>query len=223
MATDHKPEEGDRAARLVCDRIREHLADYLERQERGLPADAIDRDVAAHLATCADCRELLNEITLVAAASVDAEIAPVPAGATPDLSFLRPIQAQRAQTGDDVGRIVITFSAELLASMRPPQSERAVRGQPRYHYDNECESDRDLAVSIDIHDDEQADDRAQIIVQVRPARRVAFDQAGAHIHLSAGDFAAEAATNELGRAVFAGVPRARLIGMQVEIILHSTK
>lgn len=102
---------------LSCADCEGLLPPYLLAEESGAPPDPAWADLRLHLATCPRCGDDYLALRELGAIDATAEPAP-PAPGLPDLSFL-PHRAAPAQGPiDQLRRLVVAFSADLLAAMR---------------------------------------------------------------------------------------------------------
>lgn len=116
---------------LTCQECQDLLPDYLGAEVEGQTHKARWRPVAFHLETCPHCSAeyaTLSDLLELAHGGRGEEPPDYPA---PDLSFLRQEEDRLPQpTGipwrlDELGRLIIEFSAELLRTLQPPAYQPA--------------------------------------------------------------------------------------------------
>ena len=110
------------ADRMDCQACQARLPEYVEALGQGVNNSATSRAVALHLAVCPYCLAVYADLADMARLATGRIGAEPPVYPQPDLSFLpgpvtRP--ARRLWRLDTLGRIVIEFSADLLASLLP--------------------------------------------------------------------------------------------------------
>jgi hypothetical protein len=191
---------------------------------------ALERDpqlvyptIAAHLQCCLACRDELAELQELTLAAYTGQVAPAPAYPRADLSFLPapavPPPKARGQPWrlDELGRLVIQFSAALLETLRPPTLAGASRGQLLYSYTQEHGSIKNLDARIEVFAMHGAPGRGLVRVVVDVPGRNPFDQGGSLVVLRADDQEWRGETDESGQVDFAAVPLAAVPLLRIEI------
>jgi hypothetical protein len=116
---------------LTCQACEDLLPEYLQAEDEGQAHEARWRPVAFHLETCPHCSTeyaTLSELLELAYAERGEEPPRYP---VPDLSFLRherdkPVQPVSIPWRlDELGRVVIEFSADLLRAVQSPAYQPA--------------------------------------------------------------------------------------------------
>jgi hypothetical protein len=209
---------------------RKLLPAYATIEACGKDAQELYPNVAAHLSTCADCYDELEELLEFMIPVYRGIIEPAPTYPQPDLSFLRPAPAlrgvplrpprapQKEWIIDKVGRLLISFSQSLLDSLNPPVLAGAMRGQLLYSYSVESESPA-IDCQIEIFSQDTAGKLATVEVIVDLPNHDAFDQAGSTVVLRtpATHERWEDETDEVGSVQFEGIPMAALPDLQIQV------
>ncbi len=111
---------------LTCRECQAQLPDYLQADREGQAGGMRWRPVARHLETCPHCSaeyKMLSDLTALAYGERGIEPPEYP---KPDLSFLQPEKAESPQPIsipwrlDELGRLIIEFSAELVRTFQSP-------------------------------------------------------------------------------------------------------
>jgi hypothetical protein len=177
-------------------------------------------DLEQHLAVCTVCRAELEELSILTSAAYSDQIAAAPAYPAPDLTFLRAAQVRAHDPPwllDEVGRLVVQFSAMLLKTLRPPALAGAARGQFLYRYVQDPGSVDDLEVTIEVFAEDTRQERGRVRVAVDVPSRGPFDQSGSQVVVRADEQAWQGETDEAGCVDFAPIPLAALPRLKVEI------
>ncbi len=212
--------------------LRDCLPAYATIEACGNDAQVLYPKVAAHLTSCADCYDELEELLEFMIPVYRGIIEAAPSYPQPNLSFLRPATARAVQSVplrlstapkkewliDKVGRLLISFSESLLESLKPRSLAGAMRGQLLYSYTVESESPA-IDCQIEIFTQDAAGKLATVEVIVDLPNHDAFDQAGSYVVLRtpAGNERWQDETDEVGSVQFEGVPLAALPYLQIEV------
>jgi hypothetical protein len=213
-----KPKAGEQPGppALTHEQARTQMPEYVLDLRAGRDIQAEYAALAAHLAQCPGCRAEAHELIELAESIYLGAVEPAPAAPQLSLAFLRPAAAQartvQASWRDTLGRVVVSFTAELLSAIGQPTIAQAARGATLYRYQR---SDAGLSLTIEIREDEQRHELAQVHVLVDMAERDPLEQAGALVTLVSDGQARERNTDETGLAVFRDVPRATLPHLRV--------
>lgn len=200
----------------------EQLYVYAAAQALGHATQAA-AEAVEHLAQCAICHADVQDLLELVASAYAGQ--PEPAAEYPlfDLSFLTPMATmieskQHPWFVDQLGRLVVTFSDALLATMRQPSVAGATRGQLVYRYTQDPTSMHNLGVTVEVfaEDQDHRFGRVQILIDV--ASSDPFDQAGSQVVLRAGETTWAGETDEVGYVDFKAVPLAVLPQMRIEIL-----
>ena len=152
----------DEPDRLVCRQCQDRLPEYVEAERMGQAEGVQWRPILLHLETCPHCSAAyveLKELLKLSSGGCGREPARSP---VPDLSFLGSDEdpLARAWRLDDLGRLIVAFSAELLRTLQPPAYATAglkSAGAPGTLFQLALkESIEDLEVSI-LADEERGD------------------------------------------------------------------
>lgn len=195
--------------KLTCAACKTRLPEYVDAQVTDTELEGDFSDVELHLQVCPHCareyRALLDLVTLAYA-----EETPQPARQPQfDLSFLAS-ESPAPFRWDDLGRLIIEFSAELMEAFRPPPDQlahaavkagEAPRTVCRFALE---EADEDLNITITAR--ETRGDPAHCTVSVDvdiPSRGGWPNLAGTQVTLNRGAEAlATHVTDAFGKAVF---------------------
>ncbi|MFQ5872673.1 MAG: hypothetical protein ACE5JL_02580 [Dehalococcoidia bacterium] len=154
----------------------------------------------------------------------------------PELTFLRPEKGGPSQSGripwhlDELGRLIIEFSAELVRALQPPANQIAYAAVKKSDRPSRVlcqlslkEVNEDLEVSITA--EEMRDDPTLCIVTVEvdiPSRGGWPNLAGSEVALKRGEQELETQlTDVFGEAVFEGIGIDDLAHLVFEITPHS--
>lgn len=201
-----------------CASCQEQLAPYIDAELAGQPFRARFPTVAAHLDQCGACQQAYQEMTTLLALERSGELAAPPVAPSFDFGYLpspRPARpaarpASRPWRLDELGRLVIQFTADLLASLQGPALQPAMlkSGAPaglRYESGDELE---DLRVRIEA--EPQRGDPQRMIIEVEvniPSRGGWPHLAGTIVSLRGGDdLLDQQETDAFGKALFEDVP-----------------
>ncbi|NTU83952.1 MAG: hypothetical protein HGA45_32035 [Chloroflexales bacterium] len=180
--------------------------------------------VAAHLVVCPACAsELLELIDLAVATYTDGDELP-PIYPAPDLSSLSRAEikaSHRRWRIDDLGRLLLEITDDLLAMARPsPLFGLARADDLLYDLALPPESPDAPDLRLEIFHDDRAAPSVRLRLSIELPGRDVFDAAGTPVALLAlGDPPAEwwAVTDAVGTASFSGVPRQALAGMRIAV------
>jgi hypothetical protein len=204
-----------------CTSCQEHLAAYVDTVLAGQPAGARFPAVAAHLDQCADCQQVYQELKALLALERSGELAAPPVVPSFDFGYLPPRPerpatqpAGRSWRWDELGRLVIQWTADLLAGLQGPAMQLAMlkNAAPaglRYELTGELD---DLRVRIDAEPQRQDPQRMAVEVEVDiPSRGGWPHLAGTVVTLRRGDVVLDQQeTDAFGKALFEDVSSADL-------------
>lgn len=176
--------------------------------------------VAQHLAGCPACRAELGEIVALATPLYHRE--PVPTAApTFDLSFLTAPQGDpkplRYWWYDQVGRLIIQLSQDLLRSLIPPAAAIATRGDSIPQHQLRVETPQGIRVTIEVLVAPDDAAHATIQVVVDQLTQDPLDQPSVTVTLRASSQTWSVTTDPIGVATFHGIPIATLPEIQVTV------
>jgi hypothetical protein len=214
----------DEEDRLTCQECQDLLPDYVQAETEG-QSDAPEwRPLALHLAMCPYCSDEHAALAdLLALAWGEAGVEP-PGYPAPDLSFLR---AERQEGNkhwrlDELGRLIIEFSAELLRALQPPTLQPAYAMTKAQSPRTLCQfslKTQDLEVVIAA--EEQRDDPAHCTVSVEvniPSRGGWPQLAGTEVILKHDELQLRTQrTDAFGKALFEGIVSDDLARLSFEI------
>ena len=204
-----------------CAPCQEQLAALVEAELAGQPAGAAFPTVDAHLGQCAACQRAYQELKALLALQQAGQLEAPPVPPTFDFGYLpaRPA-SQAAQPAahpwrlDELGRLVIQFTAGLLAGLQGPAWQPAtLKGDAvaglRYELAGAVD---DLAVRIEVEPQRRDPQRVTVEVEVDiPSRGGWPHLAGSAVTLRRGDEVLDQQeTDPFGKAVFEDVPAADL-------------
>lgn len=193
----------------ICRGLRELLSDYVVIEALGETPPRFYPGIATHLASCAACRDELDELReLVLPAYADA-IAPAPEARPAWLPFERAVGACQ--------RWIIEFSQALLAGWRPAQLAGATRGQLLHRYVQDA-AHHGIGVTIETFAEDAARGIGRVRVGIDQPGRDPLDQGGCTVELSAGVETWQAQTDDTGTVDFNAVPLAALPRLRIAII-----
>jgi hypothetical protein len=218
---------------LTCGECEDLLPDYLQAERQGVADAARWHQVAYHLQTCPHCAALYTELSdLIAFGYRERGVEP-PTYPDPDLSFLRREESRPSQPPeipwrwDDLGRLIIEFSTELVRAFQPPayqpayartglKSDRSSRVLCRIALKETVD---DLGVIITA--EETKDDPAYCIITVEvdiPSRGGWPHLADTEVTIKRGELKLESQmTDAFGKVVFQGIAADDLGGLVIEI------
>lgn len=211
----------------------EHSA-CLDALEAYIDAQLAQRDyvrlfpaVARHLDSCVACAAsyaLVYDARIVDAAALSQIRAP-----EPDLSFLQPSRPDllRRRLGEAVERVApqhlrVRLSQALLDLLLPPQTPalalRSIASDaPLLTMTLDQPGDEQIQIQLSIYEQHDTPDLCTLRAQVTLADREWPELEGIAVAITAGDMQRAATTDPWGEAVFAGIPRAALDGLQIEV------
>ena len=217
---------------LTCTECEALLPDYVQAQQSGEGGEARWEPVAVHLSGCPHCAEARAELELLI------EQAYTPGGQrpertpAPDLSFLDPGRtgtpaAPQTWQLDNLGRLIVEFTDELLGSLLPPARQPAFAwvgiksSAPGVLFELPIQtSDADLHVTIQAERARAASDHCVLSVQVDiPSRGGWPHLAGTAVTLKQSDHEPRQEwTDAFGEAVFDEIPVENLGGLVIEVL-----
>lgn len=228
------------------ERLRGMLPAYAIVRLQGAPDSFAWQPLISHLATCASCREELDELLLLlretATGAADAE----PDMPSFDLSALppfnrrggpqeeaRPLLASQPAPPHPAGptprELHLNLGATLLQAMRRPQLAGAFRqngagapgapGELHHQLSVGAPDPIDIGLDVALSDPQRSLYRLQVTVV---ATGDPFEQAGHTVTLSYEGRSAAAITDQRGCVVFSGVPHEALGRLQLSVQLCSS-
>jgi anti-sigma factor RsiW len=219
--------------RMNCRDCQEWLPDYLQAEEDGQADQAQWQKVALHLTTCPVCAAAYAELAeLAALANKEPDIEPA-AYPAPRLDFLREQPAQALQPAkvpwrlDQLGRLVIELSADLLRSLQTPAFQPGYAGAGLKSQANSVlwalnlvDAVEDLEVAITTQPLSEAPERCRMSIQVSiPSRGGWPNLAGTTISLQRDQQElATRTTDPFGIVVFSELAITDLPHLQVTIL-----
>jgi hypothetical protein len=206
----------------TCSQIHDLLPAYVTAEALGQQPQAVDPDVAAHIALCPHCHAELAELRELTFAAYTGRIEPASSYPQPDLSYLPtpgalPSANQQPWRLDELGRLIISFSQALLDSLRPPSLIGAARGQLLYSYAFEPRVLPNLQVSIDILAEDSTRGLGFVRVNVEALNHDPFEQTPRSIVLRTDEQTWQDYTDATGCVAFNAVPLAALPRLSIEI------
>lgn len=210
----------------------EHSA-CLDALEAYIDAQLAQRDymrlfpaVAQHLDSCVACAAsyaLVYDARTVDVMALDQIRVP-----EPDLSFLQPVRPDLLRRlADAVERVApqqvrVRLSQALLDLLLPsPTPALALRSiasdAPLLTMTLDQPGDEQIQIQLSIYEQHDAPELCTLRAQVSLADREWPELEGIAVAITAGDMQRAATTDPWGEAVFAGIPRAALDGLQIEV------
>jgi hypothetical protein len=227
--TPEQPELGDEAH----ERLRSMLPAYAIERLQGEPDPREWQLLARHLATCAACREELEELLLLLNETAMGGDNAEPDIPTFDLGALPPFrrrdqgasrQAPPPAAGPSAHELLIDLGATLLQAMSRPQLAGAFRqngtgAAGEFHHQISVGAPDPIDVGLDFALSDQQRSLYRLQVTVVTAGDP-FEQGGHAVTLRYEGHSAAAVTDERGCVVFSGVPHAALGHLQISVLLH---
>jgi Putative zinc-finger len=181
----------------------------------------------AHLRSCAACREEVAELVSLLREAASCELPAVPTYPSFKLDFLRGAgpAPDRPWLVDDVGRLVISFSATLLDQLRPMVAGGMARSQgaltPRYQYEQRSFEQGDarqaLPVVATFFGAGPNPTTLELVVHVPLPGRRPSQLAGSGVTLRGPQGEVALVTDRFGDATFSALPVADLPHIQLLI------
>ncbi len=208
---------------VTCEECQDELPEYLQAEAEGHATMPRWRPVELHLDLCPHCTEIYAELHLLAALAEGGQGIDPPDYPVLSLAFLQPPQPPKKSWHlDDLGRLIIVFSADLLRSMQPPPllvGTKSASGSdtPReYVFTNEVD---DLNVTVTI--EPLKDDRTHCMITVDvdvPSRGGWPNLADIEVMLKHDETELDTCyTDAFGKAVFEDIATADLEHVVIEI------
>ena len=218
---------------LTCQECQDLLPDYLQAEMDGPAHQDRWRPVALHLETCPHCSAVYATLADLAALAYGERGAEPPHYPVPKLPFLRakkaaPLRLPKVNWRlDELGRLIIEFSAELLRALQAPAYQPAYAAvrlksdQARrvlYQFSLK-EAGEDLEVTITAEERRDDPARCTVIVGVNiPSRGGWPNLGGTEVRLKRGEQELETQwTDAFGQAVFEGIDTDDLSHLVFEI------
>jgi glutaredoxin len=110
----------DEEDQLTCQECLDLLPGYLQAEPAGQAGEANWRPVTLHIETCPHCSEAYAALSDLAALAFGEQGEEPPDYPVPDLSFLRPKPPEPYWHLDELGRLIIELSAEVVRAFQPP-------------------------------------------------------------------------------------------------------
>ncbi|MER2599549.1 MAG: hypothetical protein ABTQ73_08520 [Caldilineales bacterium] len=199
----------------ACATCRQALSGYVDAQLAGEDAAQRFPAVQAHLMQCTMCQEVYDELTvLLAAAAADTLVQPPVAPAFNFAYLNTPPAASHPWRWDNLGRLVIRFSSELLAALQVPALRPAyLKSSAAGGWQMEAgDAADDLRVQVQVEPQRRSPDLVTVEVEVDVPSRGGWPHlADLRVTLRQGDtLLAEQLTDPFGKAVFEQIPAATL-------------
>jgi hypothetical protein len=205
----------------ACQACQADLALFVDAELNGQPAARLFPVVAEHLATCTACQQGAVELTRLLAAVHEERAAPPPLPAAFDFSYLPRPAARRPWHFDELGRLVIQFSADLLRSLQAPRLQPAfLKGDAVEGFElTIAEEVDDLQVTVQAAPETQQPELVDLTASVDiPSRGGWPNLAGIEVIWRQGDTTlAVQMTDAFGQASLRGIPQAVLAEISIAI------
>lgn len=205
---------------------REAMPEYAALCALGQQPDLAPPELARHIGTCATCNGELAELVELTDTAYTGRLERASSYPKPNLSFLAapaspPAPAAQPGLLDQIGRVVITFSEALLASLQAPSLAGALRGQLLYRY-TQGGGPHNIDVTVEVFSEDTARERGRLQIMVELLDHDPLDQSGSRVIVQTGDDALTGATDETGCVSFAGIPLRVLPRLRVEVVPKTT-
>lgn len=208
----------------ACQACRASLAAYVDAELAAQPAAGLYPMVAEHLAGCTDCLQVYKELSSLLSLERQGQLQPPPAKPTFDFGYL-PQKAgtptQRPWRLDELGRLIVALSADLLHSLQGPALQPSyLKGEAGAGFELVlAEGLDDLQVSIHAEPRPRQPGRIDLAVGVDiPSRGGWPNLAGSAVTLRRGsDVLDQQDTDAFGKVVFEDVPVDDLPSLSFEI------
>ncbi len=211
---------------LMCEICQQRLAEYAQTQDLHAPLAPELREVAGHLAHCEACSAEYAALQALSRASEADDVAAIPVP-EPDLSFLprpRSTKASPVWRWDDLGRLIVQFTEELLRTFAPPPALQPVLATKDAEEETVLlqfslgeDTLEDLAVTLTAYAEAGDPDVCRVTAEVSVAGREWPDLAGTEVVLTIGEQVQTKMTDEWGKVLFKGVRRADLPRLAFQI------
>ena len=214
--------EEDTPASPDCAWCTSQLAAFVDVELTSNDAQARFPAVAAHLDQCLSCQQAYQELQALLALEQAGEFVAPPVAPTFDFGYLPQRPAPRpAQRLDDLGRLVIQFTAELLAGLQGPALRPAfLKGDTPAALTYELtDATGDLHVRIEAEPQRRNPQQMTIEVAVDiPSRGGWPHLAGSIVTLRRGDETLDQQeTDPFGKVVFEAVPAVDLPRLSIAV------
>jgi len=213
--------------KLTCSACQALLAEYVDAQIMGVEAREELAEIEPHLGVCPLCARAYREL-MSAMALAYTEKLPQPASRPRfDFSFLRAEPEKPSFRWDELGRLIIEFSADLLRALQPaPATQLAYVGvKDDKSRRTLCqfalkEAHEDLEVTVTAEEAQDDPTQCTVVVEVDiPSRGGWPNLAGIELTLKRGELELETQkTDAFGKAVFEGVSTDDLAHLVFEIM-----
>lgn len=220
MPTKGPDSQAPGAWKLSHEAARAMLPEYATAAALGSQPEETDPALDDHIRRCDVCRAELEELTTLAKHAFSGRLDPADDYPNFDLSFIKPAPEARASYPwflDQLGRLIVTFSEELLAGLRQPTLAGAPRGQLLYRYTQEPGPARNLELSIEVFTEDTARTTARVQVIVDVPDYGALDQSGSQVTLRYGEASCSGETDDSGCVDFKRIPLDALPNLRVEV------
>jgi len=217
----------DEEDQLTCQECLDLLPGYLQAESAGQAGEANWRPVAFHIETCPHCSEAFAALSDLAALAFGEQGQEPPAYPVPDLSFLRPKPPEPPWWHlDELGRLIIELSAEVVRAFQPPLYQPAVAtirrksSQPRKTLCQlSLEEIEGMEVSITAEEMEKDAALCTIVVEVNiPSRGGWPHLADTEVTIRRGEMHLDTQlTDAFGKVVFKGIATGDLARLTFEI------
>jgi glutaredoxin len=219
----------DEEDRLTCQECLNLLPGYFQAEPAGQAGEAAWRSVAFHIKTCPHCSEAYATLSDLSALAFGERGKEPPAYPAPDLSFLRPKLPEIPWHLDELGRLIIELSAEVVRAFQPPFYQPAFAttglksGQSRGTLCQlslkEAIKDKDMEVSITAEEMKKNTTLCAIIVEVNiPSRGGWPHLAGTEVIIRRGEMQLSTQlTDAFGKAIFKDIATGDLARLTFEI------
>ncbi len=202
---------------LTCGECEERLPEYLTALDEGQGDETRWQPIAFHIKICPHCTNVFQELAELMELALEVDDTPTAAYPTPDLSFLSKSNIAPTETPqitpwlDEMGRLMIQFSAELLQSLQPPPLaptglKKQANAQVLLKYDWQTdEGDIEVAITAEAVSDDP--DHCTVLVVVNIPNRGGWPNlADTAVALKRNDTILEAgSTDAFGHIIFEGV------------------
>lgn len=224
----------DEEDRLTCQECEDRLPDYLQAETEGHADEARWRPVAFHLKTCPHCSTTYAALADLAALAYGEGGVEPPHYPVPELPFLPTKKAKPPQPAkvpwhlDELGRLIIELSTELVHAFQPPPAFQPAYATARLKSDRPqrtlCqlslnEAVEDLEITITAEEIRGDTTRCTVMVEVDiPSRGGWPHLADTEVTIKRGKEELDRQlTDAFGKAVFKGIATDDLARLVFEI------
>jgi hypothetical protein len=202
--------------------VRERLAEYATGIMLGRDVRHEYQAVAEHLDSCLICQAELLQLLRLGGALYRGEVEPAPLSPTFQLDFLSSAhppatEKQPPWWRDGLGRLIVQFSPELLATIGLAQPLMATRGAGTLRYQPQADPPKSFYLTIDILKSRSGQGHVDLQIQVDFAERSPLEQDNTLVQANAGGHTWRGLTDASGLVALEQIPRILLPNLRLVI------